>query len=169
MGVVPALDPARPRPLPYRLASAFAQTGVGRWVGIHVSAHIDEHIIRATGGRLSTFLMAPVVLLTVPGRKTGTPRTTPLVYFTQGEEVIVIASSYGRDKHPAWYRNVLAHPEVSLTARGKTASYVARETTGSERQRLFALAERLYPGYADYERRAGAAGRAIPVLALKPA
>jgi deazaflavin-dependent oxidoreductase (nitroreductase family) len=152
-----------------RSAASFVRSPAGRWFGINVSARVDPFLLRVSRGRASTFQMAPIVMLTVPGRKSGEPRTAALLYFTEGDEVILIASSFGREKHPAWYHNIKAHPEVQLTARGETGTYVAREVAGEEREKLYALANLLYPGYADYEVRAGAVGRTIPVLALREA
>src|SRR5690606_28033387 len=78
------------------------------------------------------------------------------------------ASSFGRERHPAWYLNVKANPNVELIAAGgRRLPYVARETEGAERERLLDLATQLYAGYGDYrERTAGI--REIPVLALRP-
>jgi deazaflavin-dependent oxidoreductase (nitroreductase family) len=153
-----------------RAAVGFVRSPAGRWFGINVSARIDPFLLRVTGGRVSSFQMAPIVALTAPGRTSGEPRTTPLLYFTDGGDVILIASSFGREKHPAWYHNVRAHPEVTLTARGHSGRYVAREATGEERERLWLLANQLYPGYDDYQTRATASGRGpIPVLVLSPA
>ena len=165
---VPAIDPARTTPL-MRAAIGFARSRAGRWFGINVASRVDPPLLRLSGGRVSTFAMAPVVNLTVPGRRSGEPRSSALLYFTQGDDVIVIASSFGREKHPAWYHNVTAHPLVTLTARGREGRYVAREASGEERARLWALANRLYPGYADYEVGASAVGRTIPVMVLSPA
>ncbi|MCW2966750.1 MAG: hypothetical protein JWM71_522 [Solirubrobacteraceae bacterium] len=166
---VPPVDPSQPPTRSMKAAIAFVRKPAGRWFAINVSARIDPVLLRLSGGRVSTFPMAPLVGLTVPGRKSGQPRTTPLLYFTDGEDAIVIASSFGRERHPAWYRNVMAHPEVTLNVAGADHRYVAREVTGPDRDRLYGLAERLYAGYADYEIRAGAAGRTIPVIALRPA
>jgi len=138
----------------------------GRWFGIEVGSRVDPTLLRLTRGRLATTSFFPLVLMTVPGRRSGASRTVPLVYFTQGEEVILTASSFGRAKHPAWYLNVKAHPEVELSAKGRRMPYVAREPEGEERDRLFALSKRLYQGYGLYEERARR--RTIPVLALRP-
>lgn len=140
---------------------------MGRWFGIHVSSRIDRPLMRLSRGRLATTWFFPLVLLTVPGRRSGTPRTVPLLYFTEGEEVILTASSFGRERQPAWYLNVKAHPEVELTQRGRSHRYVAREAAGEERDRLFALSKRLYEGYRLYEERA--TERTIPVLTLRRA
>jgi deazaflavin-dependent oxidoreductase (nitroreductase family) len=142
-----------------------AATNAARWFGIHVSSRIDPVLLRLTRGRFATSSFFPLVLLTVPGRKSGEPRTVALLYFTQDDEVVLTASSYGRQRHPAWYLNVKAHPEVELTQGGKTWAYVARETEGEERDRLFGLSKGLYFGYGLYEQRA--TDRTIPVLALR--
>src|SRR5829696_1790628 len=95
-------------------------------------------------------------------------RTTPLVYFTDGSNVILIASQTGKAKHPAWFHNLRANSEVELWARGRGGRYRAREAEGEERERLWRLATQLYPGYDDYQRRADAAGRRIPVVVCEP-
>ncbi|MBA2522520.1 MAG: nitroreductase family deazaflavin-dependent oxidoreductase [Solirubrobacterales bacterium] len=111
--------------------------------------------------------MFPLVLLRVRGRRSGELRIVPLVYYTDGDDVILVASSFGRAKHPAWYLNLVANPEVELTAGGVTGRYRAREVEGAERDRLFALARQNYAGYGNYEVMAGE--RRIPVLALRVA
>jgi len=163
---VPAVDPTATHSRSYRAAARFARSRVGRRLAIDVSSRLDPVLLRLSGGRLSTFPMAKTVLLTVPGRRSGVPRTCPLLYFTQGDEVVLIASSFGRAKHPAWYHNVTANPEVELLSRGRGGRYVARQTEGEERARLYALAQELYSGYGPYQDRAG--DREIPVLALRP-
>ena len=137
-----------------------------RWYGINIASRIDPALLRLTGGRFSTTSFFPLVLMTVRGRRSGEPRTVPLVYFTQGDEVVLTASSFGRAKQPAWYHNLKANPEVELTAKGRSGRYVARETEGAERDRLFELSKTLYAGYGVYEGLAG--DRRIPVLALRP-
>lgn len=165
---MPPVDPARTTRL-MKAAARFAASEPGRWFAMNVSARVDPALLRASRGRVSTFAMAPVVNLTVLGRRSGEPRHSALLYFTQGEDVVLVASSFGREKHPAWYHNVKAHPAVTLTAKGIEARYVAREAEGDERDRLFALATQLYPGYAGYVDRAASAGRTIPVMVLSPA
>jgi deazaflavin-dependent oxidoreductase (nitroreductase family) len=110
----------------------------------------------------------PIVLVTVRGARTGRERTVPLLYFSDGQDVILIASSYGRAKFPAWYYNLKANPAVTLEARGRRAAYVAREAEGTDRDHLFELAKLVYSGYNQYEQRTSGIRR-IPVMRLSPA
>ncbi len=126
-------------------------------------------LIRLTKGRLDhTLRLIPVLLLIVRGARTGRERTVPLLYFTDGDDVILIASCYGRRKLPAWYHNLKANPDVRIQVRGRSAPYTAREAEGEDRDRLFALAKQVYSGYSEYERRVEGVRR-IPVMRLTPA
>jgi deazaflavin-dependent oxidoreductase (nitroreductase family) len=100
------------------------------------------------------------------GAKSGIQRTTPLIYFTDGDREILVASNYGGTRHPAWYYNVTANPTVTLLAGGFEGQFVAEEVTGAERDRLWALAKQWNPGYGQYE--SSAAARTIPLLAFTP-
>ncbi len=165
-GRIPAIDPTRPRGRVRRALYAVGMSDFGRWYGIHVASRIDPPLLRLTRGRFATTGILPLVLLTVRGRKSGEPRTVPLVYFTDGDDVVLVASSFGRASNPAWYLNLLANPDVELTAAGVTGRYRAREVTGAERERLFDLARANYEGYGNYQVLAG--DRKIPVMALSP-
>ena len=105
------------------------------------------------------------MLLTHIGAKSGQRRVTPLTYFTDGDRVIVIASNYGGGRHPAWYHNVKANPQVTLAAGGYEGRFVAEEVTGAERDRLWGLVTQFLPNYARYEDMAG--DRRIPVVAFR--
>lgn len=163
---IPEVDPKKPPTTFERAMRKFVMSKPGTAFAMKVSTRIDPALLKLSGGRVSTGMGFPIVLLTVPGRKSGIERTVPLVYFTQGEDVILVASSFGRAKHPAWYLNLVAAGEAKLTGGGVEARYRVRETEGEERERLFALAEQLYAGYGLYRERAG--DRVIPVLALSP-
>ena len=167
MARIPPIDPGRPRGRIRSAMYSFGMSAAGRWYGINVASRIDPPLLRLTRGRFATTAMMPLVLLAVRGRRTGELRTVPLVYFTDADDVIVVASSFGRARNPAWYLNLLADPEVELTAAGVTGRYRAREVAGRERDRLFGLALENFEGYANYVAMAG--DRTIPVLALSPA
>lgn len=170
MGRVPPFDPDAPRSRLYRASERFAQTRPGRWAAINVAPRLDLMLMRTTGGRVGAFPGARVAVLTAPGRRSGVPRTTPLLYFTEGEDVILIASSYGRETHPAWYRNAVAAEVVDFRVGPHGGEYRVTEVVeAGERRRLYDRALGVFSGYAGYEDRAGAAGRTIPVLRLTPA
>jgi deazaflavin-dependent oxidoreductase (nitroreductase family) len=170
---VPPVDPTKPRRLRKALMEPIALTPAGRWYTIEVAPRIDRTLGRASGGRLTSLPGIPMLLLTHRGAKSGRTYVTPLLYFTDGpdEDVVMIASNYGRERHPAWLANVRANPDVELLARGRGGRYRARVIAdGPERDRLFGLAKRLTRAYGSYEQRA--TGRTIQVVvcsALEPA
>jgi deazaflavin-dependent oxidoreductase (nitroreductase family) len=149
-----------------RMLMPFALSKPGLWYGINVAAKVDPKLMRLSRGRVNLLAGAlPTVLLTVQGRKSGVERTVPLVYFTEGDDVILMASSFGRPKLPAWYHNVVAAKEVTLTAGGVSERYRAVEVEGPERERLYAKAKQVYEGYGVYaDKTAGI--RRVPVLRL---
>lgn len=160
------VDPHRPHGPLTRALHAFGRTGLGRWYGIHVAAPVDAVLLRRTGGRVRMVGTLPTAVLGTVGAKSGQPRENPILYFHDGDDVVLVASSFGRDKHPAWYHNAVAHPDV-VTLNGNR--FRATEVTdAADYERLFALAVRVYPGYADYRARTDAIGRRIPLLRLAP-
>jgi deazaflavin-dependent oxidoreductase (nitroreductase family) len=166
MGRVPSYDPLTPKgPWLNTLSWAARQRPV-TWFLVNVGNKIDPYLMRASGGRVKSTINAPTVLLTHTGAKSGSKRTTPLGYFTDGDDVILIASRGGDRNHPAWYFNVRANPEVELFTKGGGGRYRAKEADGSERERLWDLATSFYPGFARYQERAG--DRRIPVIVCSP-
>jgi deazaflavin-dependent oxidoreductase (nitroreductase family) len=144
-----------------------AMTSAGQWYLRHVSPKIDEPLMRRTRGRVNSIGVWPrFVLLTHTGAKSGIERVTPLIYFTDGDRVILVASNYGSTRHPAWYHNVLAHPTVTLYGGGVEGRFVGREATGAEHDRLWALANQWIPIYDKYE--ASSKDRKIPLVVLTP-
>ncbi|MEW6143656.1 MAG: nitroreductase family deazaflavin-dependent oxidoreductase [Thermodesulfobacteriota bacterium] len=149
-----------------RLLAWFGSTRAGAWTMINVASHIDRWLIRASGGRLNMTFAWPCLLLTTKGAKTGRPRTMPLLYFRDGDNIVIIASKGGNLRHPAWYLNLRANPEVEIFVDGKSGRYIARDAIGEERERLWNKTLGVYSGYEKYQRRAG--GREIPVVVLEP-
>ena len=168
MARVPDFDPATPRNPIQRATRWVAKSRVGGWLALNVANKVDPYLIRASRGRLKMPSGAPTVLLEHTGAKSGRKRTTPLLYFTDGGRVILVASQTGKARHPAWFHNVSANPEVELWAGGRGGTYRALEADGEDRERLWGLATQLYPGYDDYQRRADTAGRRIPVVVCEP-
>jgi len=153
------------RPLPERLAISLVSSRPGSWFYVNVAPHLDRGLMRLSGGRLTT-AGRRIGLLKVKGAKTGIERHTPLVYTRDGDNLLLVASRGGDVRHPAWYRNVVANPEVSFAIGRSERAYRARTASADERPRLWSLVNRTYPGYAVYQRRAGA--REIPILVLEP-
>ncbi|MFN8193360.1 MAG: nitroreductase/quinone reductase family protein [Nocardioidaceae bacterium] len=159
------VDPLRHHGPLTRALHAFARTSAGRWYGIHVAAPVDAYLLRRTGGRVRLVGNLPTAVLGTTGAKSGQPRENPVLYFHDGDDVVLVASSFGREKHPAWYHNAVAHPDVTLNGLPFQAAEV---TDPADYERLFGLAVRMYAGYADYRERTAAIGRRIPVLRLTP-
>ncbi|MFJ5777477.1 nitroreductase/quinone reductase family protein [Streptomyces sp. NPDC093094] len=120
---------------------------------------------RAHHGKVGGFLEgARLLLLTTRGARSGRPRTVPLGYLPDGgERVLVIASAAGAPRHPAWYHNLLAHPEVTVEDGVFTYRARAVPLAGQERDRAFARAVEADPGWAEYQSRTD---RILPVVAL---
>jgi deazaflavin-dependent oxidoreductase (nitroreductase family) len=115
---------------------------------------------------VSSVYPTPVMLLTTKGAKSGQPRTLPLLYLTDGERLILMASNYGKTSHPAWYRNLTANPTVEVLAGKRSGTYTASEIKdAAERDRAWGLALDQYAGYGDYKERAG--DRTIPLIRLE--
>lgn len=147
------------------LAEKVASSRVGAWYFINVTAKFDPLLLKATDGRFSSLPGQPVLLLQHTGAKSGKPRETPLVYATDGDDIILIASYGGSPNNPAWYHNLKANPECEVVAKNRTGSYVARELEGEERAAMWDVALGVYGGYGVYQGRTG--GRVIPLLRLE--
>jgi deazaflavin-dependent oxidoreductase (nitroreductase family) len=160
-------EPRRRRPLYYRAAFRLVASRPGSWFFVNVAPHLDRGLLRVTGGRLTTGGRGLVGFLAVRGARSGVERTTPLVWTGDGDNVLLVASRGGDSKHPAWYLNAVANPDVRFSIDGDERPYRARTATAEERPRLWELVNRRYPGYEVYQRRAGR--REIPVVVLEPA
>ena len=110
------------------------------------------------------FAGAPLLLLTTTGAKTGTERTTPLVHTRDGDRIVIIASKGGAPRHPDWYRNLSANPQVTVELPGDTFRAQARVADGEERDRLYRAQADLMPNFDEY---AAKTDRLIPVVVLE--
>jgi deazaflavin-dependent oxidoreductase (nitroreductase family) len=131
---------------------------------------LDRLVYRLTGGRAtaSSWLAGvQITMLTTTGAKTGKPRTLPVLCLPDGDELILIASNFGRPHNPAWYHNLRANPRATIVFDGTSREVVTRELSGAERERDYRRGEEIYPGFTHYRR--WAANREIPVLRLAPA
>jgi len=106
----------------------------------------------------------PRLLLTTIGARSGQPRTTPMMYIRDGERLLVVASNAGAPTHPDWYRNLVAHPQVTVEVRAEIYDAMARVIEGAERQQVWARIVGQYPFFADHQAKIT---RQIPVIALE--
>lgn len=132
-------------------------------MGLHtalyrVSGGRIGHTIPGVGGRM--------LLLDHVGAKSGTRRTSPLLYFPDGDDVVIVASKGGYPKHPSWYHNLMANPDTEVQVGRERRKVHARVATAEERERLWPRAVKSYHGYADYQVRSK--GREIPLVILEP-
>jgi deazaflavin-dependent oxidoreductase (nitroreductase family) len=131
----------------------------------NVGWRVDPIPLRLTRGRLGTGLVIPTALLETTGARTGKLRRNGVIYFNDGDDLIVVASKAGAPEHPAWLHNARAHPEVSVNGQPFRAAELsdARELAG-----LWQRADRVFPPFDSYRRSASVAGRTIPMLRLTP-
>jgi deazaflavin-dependent oxidoreductase (nitroreductase family) len=164
---IPRFDPVQKNGPVHHAIAALARTQLMRSFTINVVARIDPFVMKLSRGYIGLGGTLPSANLTTTGARSGQRRTVTVLYFSDGDDVILVASSFGRDKHPAWYHNLKAHPTAHLERGGRSGDYVATEVEDdAERARLFAKADQVYAGYADYRDRTAAVGRRIPILRL---
>jgi deazaflavin-dependent oxidoreductase (nitroreductase family) len=125
-----------------------------------------EFWYRSTNGFIGGWAGAPMLLLTTRGRKSGEPRTTPLLFMQDGENYVVIASYGGSDEDPQWWRNLVADPHAEVQVFSRKLDVLAEAAESDERDRIWSRIKALYPIYRFYESRTS---REIPVVVLRPA
>jgi len=108
----------------------------------------------------------PTLLLTTTGRRSGQPRTTPLIYGRDGDRYLVVASRGGAPQHPAWYENLTARPDVRVQVMAERFTARARTASKAEKPALWKTMAAIWPAYADYQARAA---REIPVVIIERA
>lgn len=128
----------------------------------------NENIIndfREHNGETSgPFAGRPLLLLTAKGAKTGKETTSPLMYNTDGDRLLIFASKGGAPTNPSWYHNVIANPEVTVEVGADKFQARAVEVKGDERDRLYAMHSEQFPQFAEYQQ---GLARKIPVIALE--
>ena len=154
-GAAPATRLPPWTPMQERLAS----------VVVRLMTAANVWIYRLSGGRLgATFLRgAPVCLVTTTGKRSGQPRTVALLYLADGDDIVLVASKGGMSHHPAWYHNMVAHPEVQVQIGAITRTMRARRASDAEKAALWPKLVAMYRDYDDYQARTT---RNIPVMIL---
>jgi deazaflavin-dependent oxidoreductase (nitroreductase family) len=129
-------------------------------------SRLHRALYQLTDGRVGRRLVHnDMLLLTTTGRRTGRPHTVPLLYLGEGDTLVVIASYGGRDRHPAWYLNLVATPEVEVQVRKGRFKARARTAGPEERSSWWPRVVAAYGDYAVYQTRTD---RMIPVVLLEP-
>jgi deazaflavin-dependent oxidoreductase (nitroreductase family) len=128
----------------------------------------EEHVrrYRETGGEMGHVWKegATILLLTTTGRKSGEPRTTPLIYAQDGDRYVIVASKGGAPEHPGWYENLTKTPQVELQVKDEVFPAQARTAEGGERDELWKKANDVWPHYDEYQSQTD---REIPVVVLE--
>ncbi|HEU4329496.1 MAG TPA: nitroreductase/quinone reductase family protein [Lapillicoccus sp.] len=140
-----------------RLLRRIGASAPGSWVLRRTLHHVDGFVHRVSGHRVTaaqSLVGIPTAMLTTTGARTGRKRTVPVLAFEVTGGWGLVASSFGQERHPGWYYNLLAHPNAVLEVDGIATQVVARRVHGAEREAVRAAALRIYPGYVVYERRA---------------
>ena len=135
-------------------------TRVGRWLSRRIAWKLDPHLLRLTGGRLGLSLPIRTAVLETRGARSGAVRRNAVIYFHDSERVTIVASLAGAPHHPAWFHNLVAHPDVVF---GGVPMHATVVTDEAERERLWALADNVFPPFELYRRMAG---REIPIVQL---
>jgi deazaflavin-dependent oxidoreductase (nitroreductase family) len=144
-------------------AAASGLAGSLRRVSDWNAAIIDE--FRANGGKVGgQFEGAPMLLLHTTGARTGRERVNPVVYASDGDNLVIFASKGGAPTHPDWYHNLVANPEVTVEVGAGTVPVRARVADGDERERLWSRQVEVMPGFAEYQSKTD---RTIPVVVLE--
>lgn len=130
-------------------------------------SRITTTLYKRTGGRVGgKFLQgAPVALLTTIGRKTGEPRSTPLLYWREGRRVVLVASQGGAAKNPLWYLNLKANPQVTIQIKDEVLHLTARDATEAERTDYWPKLVDMYSSFDDYQ---AWTDRIIPIVICDP-
>ncbi|GAA2975304.1 deazaflavin-dependent oxidoreductase (nitroreductase family) [Microbacterium terrae] len=149
------------------LVAPLTQTRVFRRVAPHVLPVLERILARLSGGRLQVSgILVPSLVLHTVGAKSGEPRDAVLMYTPDGHgRALVAGSNFAGERHPAWSANLLAHPDATISVRGRTMHVHATLLPDDEREQAWLAIERQWPRYRGYER---ASGRTVRVFRLQP-
>ena len=156
----------------HSLVQRIAGSAVGAWILSRSMHHLDRVVLSLTGGRATAagwLAGLPMAMLEVKGARSGVVRTLPLICVqvdSDADRPAFVATNWGRARHPAWYYNLKANPEVACTVAGVRRLYTAYEASADEYERFWRRAVETYAGYRLYQRRIR--GRHIPIMILAP-
>ncbi len=133
---------------------------------IKLFTRVNAALVQATGGRLGGQLgPQSVLLLQTVGRKSGKTRVSPLSYYRDGDNYLVVASNWGTEHEPDWLLNLNQRPQAGIQVKNQTFAVTARRATAEEQPRLWELVTRRNPQFLDYQK---SITRRIPVIILTP-
>lgn len=133
---------------------------------IQLFLNVHVLIYRLTNGKvMGAFGANTILLLDMVGRKTGKKRTTPLMYFRDGNNYVISASAGGADTNPAWYYNLKSNPETTIQVKGDKIKVIAQEASPDKRKKLWTQLTSLAPQFKQYEKKTK---RTIPMFILRP-
>ncbi len=137
-----------------RAANRFAATKPGSWF-IRRITPLDRALLERTDARYTVLgpIGAPVILLTTIGRKSGRPRTQPLLYVHDGDTLYVIGSNFGQRRHPAWSANLLVNPTAIVAIAGERIRVKATAVPEADKDAIFARFVEITGAYSAYRSR----------------
>jgi F420H(2)-dependent quinone reductase len=139
------------------------------WRLFRVVVAVDVRLYRLTGGRVSVVTQRkPSLLLHHVGAKSGAHRVTRVTQLADGDRHVIVASKGGTDRHPAWFHNLMANPDIEIEVGRERKLVHARVLDAGERDELWPRLDAIDPAFPDYRRRAAEAGREIQMVALEP-
>jgi deazaflavin-dependent oxidoreductase (nitroreductase family) len=153
-----------------RGVQVLASTRPGAWGFSRLLRHLDDLVVRASGGRTSApevLAGLPVLDLTTTGRKSGLPRTSHLIAVPYDDTLALLGTNFGQPSTPAWVLNLEADPRATVTHHGRSADVLARPATEAEQQTVLAGSATVYPGYLRYQERLTT--RHLRIFLLDPA
>ena len=159
----------RPPNVVQRLVQAGASTRPGAWLFARLLPPLDRLTHRLSRGRTSlpaVLAGLPVLTVTTTGRRSGRPRSTPLISVPLDDDLTLLGTNFGQPSTPAWVLNLEADPEVTVEYRGRTVRARARPATDDERERIWAASAHVYGGYRAYQERV--TSRTIRLFVLEP-
>jgi F420H(2)-dependent quinone reductase len=133
---------------------------------IKLFSQMNASIYRMSGGRLmASMANSPICVVRMQGARSNQWRDVPLMYVPNGDGVILVASLGGAPKHPVWYYNLVAHPDIEVLVKERTLKLRARIASAAEKAALWPKCVAAYPAYADYQKKTT---RDIPLFICEP-
>jgi deazaflavin-dependent oxidoreductase (nitroreductase family) len=142
-----------PRGLWWRTFAAWVARPAVSVLMMRLATIIDRPLMRLSAGRVRLSFVIPVLLLRVPGRRSGVMRDVPLLYTPDGKDYLLVASNAGQGRLPLWYLNLQARQQVEVVVHGKHQTVQAQELAGAARETAWKKAVSVYPGYVRYQAR----------------